>query len=209
MDIKKYAIISIILTVSAVTFFSCTLVKDVSQALANLKRLQFKIESVNNFSLMGITLANKKSITDFSITDGLKLTNAFTSKQIPVDFIINVAAINPNDGTTDTRQTSATVAGLDWRLIIDNKETIRGDISSPVTIPGTGQSVIIPVRAGLDMYRFFGDRGYDGVLNLCLALGGLNSSPSRVKLDAKPTVNTAYGQIVYPSRITIVDKQYN
>jgi len=61
---------------------------------------------------------------------------------------------------------------------------------------------------GLDLYNFFGNKGYDGIVNLALAIGGVQGSAARLKLDAQPTVSTPLGAITYPSRITIIDKNF-
>ncbi len=188
---------------------SCQTIQQVSNALANMQRLQFKLDNVNNFSLAGIGLSNKNSVKDFSLTDGFKLTSAFASKSFPAEFVLNVAALNPNDGKGGTPGTSATLTSLDWQLYIDDVPTISGNIASPVEIPGTGQTTLIPLKMNLDLYKFFQNKGYDGIINIALALGGVKSSPAKLKLDARPTVNTPFGPIVYPGRITIIDKQYS
>ena len=189
-------------------FYSCQTLKQITQTLTNLQRCQFKLENVNGFQLAGVNLSNKGSLSDFSITDGLKLTKAFGTKKFPADFILNVAARNPNDGSGGTKQTSATLTGMDWRLFIDEVKTIEGNIDKSVEIPGTGQSSIIPLRMSLDLYEFFGKQGYDGIVNLALALGGVKGSAAKIKLDAIPTVSTPLGDIAYPGRITIVDKEF-
>lgn len=181
----------------------------VTNALANLQRLQFKLDGLSNFRLAGVSLAGKSSITDFSAFDALALTRAFGTNQFPAEFILNVAAVNPNDGKGGSRESSALLQGLEWRLLIDDKETIHGNIDAPVEIPGTGQSTIIPVRISLDLYKFFGSKGYDNVINLALALGGAKGSTSRLKLDARPTISTPIGPLAYPNRITIIDKQFS
>ena len=122
---------------------------------------------------------------------------------------MNVAAKNPNDGNGGTRQTASTINKLDWNLYIDNKLTVSGDIDRPIDIPGTGESTIIPIKIKLDLYKFFGDKGYNDVINLVLALGGVTGSTSRVKLDIKPTVSTPLGPITYPDRFTIIDKEFS
>lgn len=186
----------------------CSAIKQVTQTLVNLQRLKFKLENVNGFKLAGISLSDKKSISDFSISDGLNLTRAFSSKSFPAQFILNVAAINPNDGTGGSKQTTATLTSFEWQLYIDDVPTVSGNIEKPIEIPGTGQQSIIPLSISLDLVKFFENKGYDGILNLALAIGGVNSSPTRLKLDAKPTVSTPFGAISSP-RITIVDKQFN
>ena len=203
---KKVFLIFVSLSVFAV---SCSFLKQISDTIANLQKLQFKLDNVTNFRLAGIDLNRINSLSDFSITDGLKLTNAYATKSFPADFTINVNAKNPNDGSkSGTKATSATIAGLDYRILLDDVQTISGDISAPITVPGTGQTVNIPLRASMDLYKFFGSKGYESVINLALALGGVQSSPSRVKIDAQPTVTTQIGRISYPGRLTIIDKEW-
>lgn len=208
MKLKIIIISLIIVIIGSITFQSCNVIKDISGTLANLSKLQFKLDNVSNFRLSGIDLSNKRTISDFSITDGLKLTNAFATKRFPADFIVNLNAKNPNDGSGNTQKTNATIAKLDYRLILDDIQTISGDIQSPINVPGTGQSVNIPLSMSLDLYEFFGNKGYESVINLAIALGGVSGSAAKVKLDIKPTVNTAIGPISYPNRLTIIDKEW-
>ncbi len=182
--------------------------KTITDTLLNMQRLQFKLDNVNNFQLAGVNLSNKSSVSDFSISDALNLTRAFSNKNLPAQFIINVAAKNPNDGTNNSRQTNATLTGLDWRLFIDGKETVSGGLASAVQVPGNGQSTTVPLSVSLNLYEFFANEGYDRLLNLALALGGANGSASRISLDAQPTVSTQLGNLKYPGRITIVDKEF-
>jgi hypothetical protein len=187
----------------------CSAVRDITNALANLKRLEFKLANVTGFRIAGVDIASKRSFSDLSVAEGIALTRAFSSKQIPAEFILNVEARNPNDGSGGKPTASATLVGMDWKLYLDSKETISGDIAAPVSIPGTGQSTIIPLRMELDLYRFFSERGYDGLVNLAMALGGVEGSASKVVLDAQPKVNFRnYGEFTYPGRIKIVDTEF-
>lgn len=204
---KSFKAFSFILFIILVVT-GCSAIKQVTQSLVNLQRLKFKLENVNGFRLAGISLSDKKSISDFSISDGLNLTKAFSSKSLPAQFVLNVAAINPNDGTGGSKQTTATLTSFEWQLYIDDVPTVSGNIERPFEIPGTGQQSIIPLSIGLDLVKFFENKGYDGIINLALAIGGVNSSPARLKLDAKPTVSTPFGAISSP-RITIIDRQFN
>jgi len=186
----------------------CAQVRDITNALTNISRLQFKLANVSGFRLAGVDLSKVSEPSRLSIGDALSLTNAFARKSFPAEFVLNVDAKNPNTGSNGTRQTAMTLNDLDWRLLIDDKQTINGGLASPVSVPGTGQSVTIPLRMGLDMYSFFADKGYDGILSLALALGGVNGSAARVKLDAMPSVGTPFGAITYPGRIVIMDKSF-
>lgn len=202
----KYAIIAIAFGIVFV-FAGCSALKQISNTLENMKRLEFKLGNVNNFRLAGINLANKNSISDISISDAFKLTSAFSSRRLPAEFILNVDARNPNDGTASNTNTNASLTAFEWRLLIDDVPTITGNIASPVTVPGKGQSTVIPLSINLDLYEFFGNQGYDKLINLALAIGGSGNS-SRLKLDAKPTVKIGSFPVTYPGRLTIVNHEF-
>lgn len=181
----------------------------VFQAITNVSRLKFKINSVAGFKLAGINIENKKKISDFASVDALKLSAGFINGKLPVQFTIYVDAKNPNNGTGGYPRTDVTLESFPYKLYIDDKETISGDITSNVMIPGVGESSIIELNVRLDLIDFFKDQGYDRIINLALALGGKNGSTSRIKLKAKPIISTPFGSIPYPGEITIVDYQFN
>ncbi len=188
--------------------FSCSALKDLESAMTNLSRCQFKLDNVNGFELMGVSLSNKKGLSDFSTMDGLKLTRGFLKGEFPAAFTLNVAARNPNDGSGGSPSATATMTKFAWRLFIDDVETVNGLVTDPITIPGTGQTSIIPLKLQLDLGKFFKDRGYEKVVDLALAIGGVNGSPSRLTLRAKPEIQTKFGAIQYPGEIDIVDREF-
>lgn len=202
--------LSVLLCVlSAVMLNGCGAIRDVTNTLANLQRIEFKLGGIDSFTIAGVDIGSKRTLSDLTVAEGLALTRAFASKQIPAEFILNVDARNPNDGSGGKPTAAATLVGMDWRLFIDSKETITGDIAAPVAVPATGQTTTIPLRMKLDLYRFFQDRSYEGIINLALALGGVQGSAAKVVLDAKPTVNIRnFGELAYPGRINIVDTEF-
>jgi hypothetical protein len=199
---KKIILLSVLIIFSNI---SCS----VYETFVNISRLKFKLADVNNFTLSGVNLSNKKKISDFSPVEALKLSSAFASGKLPVSFILNVEAKNPNDGTSGYKRTSATIKSFPWRLFIDDKETISGNIDSPVTVPGTGEEVTIPFSMGLDLLNFFEERGYESIINLALNIGGYSEGTSKITLFVQPTVTTSLGDIKYPEEIKVVDFQYS
>lgn len=187
---------------------SCAALDQMASVLANLKRLQFKVGGVRDFRLLGLDLGGKTKISDFAAMDALRLVESYRAKKLPVDFVVDVLAVNPNDGTGGTTKTTSTLTGLECRLLIDNQPTVTGNIDNPVEIPGTGQESVIPIRISLDLLEFFGGRRYEDVLGLALAIGGRTRTPARLSLDAQPTVSTPLGPITYPGRITIVSAEF-
>ena len=199
--------IKFLLTVLSFVFIfnSCS----VYETIVNLSRLQFKLGEVDGFTVNGINISNKSKLEDFNPADLFMLTSAVTSGKFPVSFTLNVEAKNPNDGTGGYPKTDATLKSFPWHLQIDGKETISGNITNPVSVPGTGEITIIPIEIEMDLIQFFNDKGYDSLLNLVLALGGKNGSSSRLTMFADPTVSTALGDINYPGEIKIVDHSFS
>jgi len=196
------------LSLSVLLLQGCATLSELTRTLTSLKNLQFRLEGIGDFSLAGIRINQKSQLQDFSITDGIQLLASFRSRRLPASFVLNVEARNPNDGTGGTTRTISTLTRFDWRLLIDDRPTISGGIDRPLEIPGTGQSTVIPLRLELDLLEFFGNDGYDDLLNLALALGGRRGDISRVALDAQPSVSTPLGDITYPERITIISKEF-
>ena len=196
----------LVISIISLTFLltSCS----VYQTMVNLSRLEFKLGAVNNLTLNGINISNKKSISDFNATELLKLTSVITSGKLPASFTLNVEAKNPNDGSGGYPKTDATLKAFPWKLEIDNVETISGDIGSPVSVPGTGEVTNIPLTMNLDLIEFFGNKGLDNLVNLALALGGQEGSSSKLTLYATPTVSSPLGDIKYPGELKIVDQSF-
>ncbi len=181
----------------------------VYESFTNLSRLQFKVGAVDGFQINGVSISNKSKLSDFNPMDLLSLSSAFAQGSLPASFVLNVDAKNPNDGTSGYKKSDATLQNFKWRLFLDDKETISGDIDQPVAIPGTGNVTTIPIRINLDLIKFFKDRGYESIINLALALGGNQGSSSKITLFATPTVSSPFGNITYPGELKLVDTQFS
>lgn len=175
-------------------------------ALAGLTRAEFMLQDATSFSLAGINMTGKRSISDFSITDGLKLTQAFATGKFPLTFTLNVAARNPNK-PSGSNISDFSLKAFPWRLLIDSRETISGNIGSPVSLPDGGMTVIIPLQVSVDLKQFFAEKGYDGIVNLATVLSG-SGGVAKLQLKAQPTVSTPIGNLKYPSELTIVSTEF-
>jgi len=209
MKFKKTIFFPILLGVVFLTLFqSCSMMQEIATTFANIRKLQFKLGSIHNFKLIGIDISRISSITQFSFVEGATLVRAFGARRLPADFVLDVQVRNPNDGTGGTSKTTTTLIGFESRLLIDDIPTISGNIENPIEIPGVGAETVIPIRLSIDLYEFFGNRGYKELINLILAIGGANRSSTRLALDARPSVSTPYGRLEYPGRITVISKEF-
>ncbi len=180
----------------------------VYKSFVNVSRLKFKLDSVENFTVNGISVDGKSKLADFSTADIFRLSTIFTSGELPVRFNINVAAKNPNDGKGGYTSTDVKIKAFPWELFINGKKTISGDIERPVNIPGVGEATVIPLQIEMDLLEFFGDGGMNEVIQLALKLGGKEKSSSHIELFVKPVLGTSIGDLNYPERIKIVDYEF-
>ena len=203
---KKLKLFIPILLVLAISNISCS----VYQTCVNLSRLKFKLSTVTDYTLSGVNISNKRSLNDLSAIEAVKLTASFVNRSMPASFTLNINALNPNNGSGGYPSTNATIVSFPWRLLIDGKETITGDISNPVTVPGTGQETVIPIRISIDLYKFISNKDYNGILNLAMNLSGNSTgTSSSITVYARPTVSTAIGNISYPQEVKIVNLEYS
>ncbi|MEW6193700.1 MAG: hypothetical protein AB1521_00915 [Bacteroidota bacterium] len=198
---KRVLITAIII---AYVVISCS----VFQTAENFTRLKFRIHSANNYKLAGIQISNKKTAKDFSSVELLKLTSSLLQGKLPLTFNLNVEAKNPNEGSGGFGNTDLTIESFPWRLFIEDRETVAGNIKAPAYIPGKGENVIIRLDVEFDVAKIIKDKNLDNVLGLVLKLGGVGSSTSNIKLMTKPVIGTPIGSIQYPDEITIVDKSF-
>ena len=208
MTVKKHAALAGLALAGLVALQSCAVLNDMTAALANLQRLRFKLGEVHGFRLAGIEIGGKTRLGQFNAMDALGLLNAFRAKKLPAEFVLDVLAVNPNDGTGGTPRTASTLTSLECRLLIDDDPTVTGNIDQPIEIPGTGQESVLPIRISIDLLEFFGDKRYEDLIDLALAIGGANRTATRLTLDAQPVVTTPLGAIAYPGRLTIVSKEF-
>lgn len=199
-----YFVMFLFVAAFSISNISCS----VWQTMQNLGRLKFKLGAVNQFTFNGVNISNKSKLADFSAMEILSISSAVANGRLPVSFTLNVDAKNPNDGTGGYPSTNVSLSSFPWRLLIDDKETISGNIGSPVQVPGTGESSVIPLQMNVDLMTFFKDRGYESLINLALNLGGNGGSSSKLTLFAKPVVGTSLGNISYPKELKIVNYEF-
>lgn len=205
--VLKVSGVTMMLAISSIFIVTgCQSLKDAAGALNAFKQLQFKLGDVNNFKLAGVNIATLQNPKNLSITDGVNLFNAYNKKQLPVSFRLNVEAKNPNASSSGSGDFF--LKKMDFTLYIDNKETINGSVADRLRVPPGGATAIIPVDMSLDLMKFFGDKGYEDLLNLAFAVGGVDGSSSRLKLGARVTVETPLGDVKYPGELTIINASF-
>lgn len=178
----------------------------ITDTITNAQRLQWKLGNVSGMKVSGVDVSNVSSFSSINPLDLVKLTSAVGSGQLPVSFTLNLLAKNP-EGEGGSKNSSDLIKSVDWRLLIDNKETINGVVSGPITVPGVGQTSTIPVGISLDIMQFFQNEGLQSLAGMLLGIGGKSGSPARLSLKIRPTIDTFLGPIS-PGEITVIDKEF-
>lgn len=181
----------------------------VLQTFSNITRLKYKISSASNYQIAGIDVRNKKSVKDFNAVDILKLSTGLMKGNLPLTFVLNIEAKNPNDGSGGYPATDISIANFPWRLFVNDKEVVSGELKEPILVPGRGESTIIPLQIQFDVAKSFKEKSLDDLLGLVLQIAGAGGSTSNLKLKAQPSLGSPIGNIKYPEEITIVDKTFN
>ena len=202
-------ILFITLTLTAGLNVSCSSLKSITDALAGLQKCEFRLAGIREAKIAGVTLGDKRSMGDFRpFGDGITLLQAFRNNQFELEFVANVEVRNPNTGKDGTRRTDAVISHIDFRVLIDEKETVTGDIEKPLTVPASGETVIMPIKVRFDVLAYYREKGYDDLLNFLLGIAGADAKPSRIALDIQPTVETPLGPMKYPQRIRVINKEF-
>jgi hypothetical protein len=164
------------------------------EGLAALRHVQFAIDSIEQTRLAGVRIDQAGSYEDIGALGAAQIGVAAAQGRLPLSFVMQLGAENPSENPV-----AAQLVQLDWILLLDDTETIRGVFNDDRTIP-PGQRVSLPLAMELDLMQFF-QQSLPSLINLALAVAG--ESEQQVALRARPTIRTPLGPITYPGEITI------
>jgi hypothetical protein len=167
------------------------------QQIAALSQVEFALDRVSRLRLAGVELDGIRSASDVRPTDIARIAAAVATNNVPLEFLLHVRGENPQSNSVDAR-----LVALDWVLLLQDRETIRGGLDRAVVFP-PGRPVDMPLSMRLDVADFV-EGGARDLLELALSLAGAGGEPRDVALRATPTIETAIGPIRYPRPITIV-----
>ncbi len=162
------------------------------QGLTALRHVDFRLVGADGTRLAGIDVTQVRSYDDVGAADVVRLGAALSQGRLPVETVLRVRADNPVDNV------EARLVRMDWTLLLDRHETVRGVVDREVRIPA-GESVDVPVRVELDLLDFFNEQ-LPTLVDLAVALSG-SGDKQRVELEAVPTIETRLGSIRYPEPI--------
>ena len=176
-------------------FQSCDVMQQASQLRA-LTRCEFRLDSVTGLELAGVSIQHAESVQDLSLNDYAKITAAFFSGSVPLQFNLNIGARNPNRST-------AAMNELDWILYIDDARVTSGRLDRRVEIPANGGTTTFPIAMDIDLLDALSGDSRDAVLNFAFNLAGSSDRPTQLMLEAKPTIYVGGRTVEYPGYIRV------
>lgn len=164
--------------------------------MSNLRKVQFSIDRVTDASLAGVDLDSLRSYEDLSAAEMTRVLQSLVDRRAPMAFTLHLNAENPEENDA-----SARLVEMDWTLLLDETETVGGTFNQSILL-APGEPVDVPIDIELDLFNFF-ERSSRDLVELALAVAGVNGQPKKIKLRATPVVETVIGRIRYPQPITI------
>lgn len=163
--------------------------------LKSFAKCNFDFNSVSDVSICNINVAQKKGLTDFGLQDGLKIANAFATKQFPLSLNVNVDVKNPNTQT-------ARLDGFDYILWIDDIKMTSGSMNKQIQV-AANQKVTMPIEFSVNLLDILNSEAKDKLVSFGCGLATNNADASRVKVSLKPYFTIGQSVMKFPTYITL------
>jgi len=175
---------------------------------------EFRIENTEDFVVAGIQLDSLESLTPLQIAE---VVAQWSQGNCPVDFTLNVGIFNTNNGSGSSTVIPVSLTSFIWDLYLDGDSGVpfdttwvaSGALNEPFEVPGSGETVILPLELSFDAFVLLEELGPLEFIDLALAIGGLDSGirdPAhlgRILVIAEPTLSTPFGPFTYPGSLNI------
>jgi hypothetical protein len=169
--------------------------------VAALRQVEFSIDRVADVRLAGVDLTGVGSYDDLGAARVARVGAAVLQKRLPLQFDLHLRALNPAHNAV-----SARLVGMEWTLLLQDQETIRGSVDGMIMLP-PGEPQDIPIAMRVDLLEFFASSTRD-LVNLALAATGRNATRTSLALRAVPSIETPLGPLRYPEPITILRREF-
>ena len=166
------------------------------QELATLRTVSFAFDRVSEVRVAGVRLDASTKFTSLSIADAARVLDAVSRHTVPIELVAHVRAENPAENRAVARMVE-----LGWKFFVQDQQALEGQLGSALSLP-PGQPVDVPVAVQFDLVPL-SQGGAREVFELGLAIAGYGGSPKELRLELRPTIETALGPIRYPTPVVV------
>lgn len=189
-------LLSALLLLPVFPFLGCAGIQQQLNQMMNLAQCQFRVASVTDVSLAGISLQPGMSYSDINPLNLIQVQSALSSGTLPLQFTLNLEARNPNSSP-------AGMSRMVWMFFMDGNQLAQGVLEKQVEIPGNGGTGVFPLAVKLDLVQVLSGQALNSMVNLALNIAGQGSQPTRVTLKIKPSIMVGSQTLDYPDYVTI------
>ena len=182
----------LVILCNLISFNSCSYLKELSA----LKECEFRVGTLENPVLAGVDLKKVVTVKDFSINQTGKITKSFLLGTLPLSFVLNVEAKNPN-------QINASLNRLEYLAFIDDVQIASGAMEEHVVIPSGGGIANIPLKVETDVFNLLKKEPLNSLLNWGLNLADEGDRSVRISIKIKPWIHIGSKDHEYPGYLTI------
>ena len=195
----KKIVLFVLLALPAI-FYQCGVSRQVGEAKV-LGDCKYNIISADSMLVAGYDVRefrNMRKLEDFNPIKYPRLAVGLLTRNIPFGAKINLEITNPTTKLAALNQ-------LEYRVLLAGKEMAQGFINQRVEVPSAGGKTIVPVRLKTNAYELVTDPATrDAFMNVLRNLSGdQSSSPTKVTIKIKPTIDMFNKAVNYPGYITI------
>ncbi|QKZ12407.1 hypothetical protein [Spirosoma sp. KUDC1026] len=178
-------------------FSQCSINKQISQAKA-LGDCRYSIASADSVFLAGVDIREFRKLEDINPARYPRLAAGLLTRNVPLDARINLDITNPTNKLAGINQ-------LEYRILLAGQELFNGFLNQRIEVQPGGGKTRVPVRLNTNAFQLLTDaKTRDAFTQLVQNLSGsANTSPSKLTIKIKPTLDLAGGQVNYPGYITI------
>ncbi len=149
---------------------------------------EFRVRAVEEASLNGLNVLPLNVPADMDLPRRNQIIAGYVNQQLPLRIRMRVNAYNPNP-------TTATLAGLDYTVLVDGRPLGKSRIVTQLELPA-GDSVRVPVEFEFNTYKYLGDDALPALRNFALGFGDVHRQ--RITLQVRPLLRAPKGRLSSP-----------
>ena len=166
------------------------------QKFAALRSVAFSFDRVGEVRVAGVSLGPATRFSSLGVADMARLGAAIASSNVPLEFVVHVRAENPAENPVAARMVT-----VDWRLFIEDHETVAGTLANAITLP-PGQGADVPVAVRFNLYSL-ANGGAQDIFETATAIAGYGTVVKTLRLELVPTIESSLGPIRYPAPVVL------
>jgi len=161
------------------------------------KEADYDLANVEAVNLNGVSLLNKRDVSDFSFSEASRLFSGISANNLAATSTLGLLVTLP-EGSKDR---TMTVQQLKWQLLVDGKQAVSGLVNEPVQLKDGLNT--ITVSSLVKLAENNGRVDINQLMEIASLLNEKGSNRPPISLQIKPTIVTSVGPFEVPAYITV------